>query len=66
MIEALAWCEAGKESLEEEGLIMALRAAMDSEEEGQTVTWEQVKAESEDRIGVECCLGQSVGLQSSG
>ena len=46
MVEALAWCEAGSESLENEGLIMAMRATMDNEEEGQTVTWEQVKAES--------------------
>ena len=46
MVEALAWCEVGSESLEEEGMIMAIRAAMDSEEEGQTVTWDQVKAES--------------------
>ena len=43
MMDALAWCEDDSESLKEEGLIMAIRAGMNSEEEGQTVTCEQVE-----------------------
>ena len=36
---------------------MAIRAGMDSEEEGQTVTWEQVKAESVlDRVSRELVM----------
>ena len=57
MVEALAWCEAGNESMGEEGMIMAVRAAMDSEEEGQAVTWVEVKAESQlDRVSRELLM----------
>ena len=43
VLEAMAWCSVGNEMVEEQGMVRAVRAAM--EEEGtQAVTWEQVRS----------------------
>ena len=42
VVEAMNWCSVGNETVEEEGLVMAMRATLEGEDI-QAVTWEHVK-----------------------
>ena len=58
VVEAMNWCSVGNETVEEEGLVMAMRATLEGEDI-QAVTWEHVKnATNADRTS--CNLVRSI------